>query len=177
MDARSFNRSALLAAQKLLPANATMTIADISKFPVFNQDLEKKAPLEVVTLKQQIRAADAILFSSPEHNYGISSAMKNAIDWASRPYGDNAFQGKTAGLISASVGVFGGIRGQLALRSSFVFLDVTPLNVPEVCISTAQNKFDQAGNLTDEATKKFLSSYLQLLVDTTSKRSAGNAKL
>ena len=103
----SFNRFALVAAQSLLPAGASLDIFELEGIPVYNQDLDKQPPARVVELKARVRAADAILFATPEYNYSIPGVLKNAIDWASRPYGDSAWQGKPVAVMGASVGILG----------------------------------------------------------------------
>ena len=103
----SFNRSALVAAQSLLPAGASLDVFELEGIPVYNQDLDKQPPARVVELKARVRAADAILFATPEYNYSIPGVLKNAIDWASRPYGDSAWQGKPVAVMGASVGILG----------------------------------------------------------------------
>jgi chromate reductase, NAD(P)H dehydrogenase (quinone) len=132
--------------------------------PVFNQDEEKSPPAIVTEFKKRIRAADAILIATPEYNYSVPGVLKNAIDWASRPYGDSAWNEKPVAVISASGGVLGGARAQYHLRQSFIFLNMHPLNLPEVMIAKAQEKFDANGNLTDEASKKLIQQLLQNLV-------------
>ena len=163
----SFNRMALAAAQKLVPPDAKIEIADLHGIPPFNQDDEANPAVTVVEFKKRIRAADAILFATPEYNYGVPGMLKNAIDAASRPYGDSAWNGKPAAIISASGGVLGGARAQYHLRQSFIFLNMYPLNGPEVMIAKAQEKFDASGNLQDEAAKKLITQLLQNLVDWT----------
>jgi chromate reductase len=164
---QSFNRMALQAATKLVPKDATLDIFDLHQIPPFNQDEERNPPSRVVELKKRARAADAIVFATPEYNYGPSGVLKNAIDWASRPYGDSAWDGKPVAVVSASMGIFGGVRAQYVLRQSFVFLNMYPLNQPEVMIGTASEKFDAEGNLTDETSKKLMTQLLQNLVDWT----------
>ena len=163
----SFNRLALQAAQKLTPQDTQLEIFDLHGIPPFNQDDETNPPAVVTEFKQRIRAADAILFSTPEYNYSVPGVLKNAIDSASRPYGDSAWNGKPVAIISASGGVFGGARAQYHLRQSFVFLNMYPVNLPEIMIAKAQEKFDANGNLTDEATKKLITLLLQNLVEWT----------
>jgi chromate reductase len=124
-------------------------------------------PEKVKEFKAKIKAADAILIATPEYNYSISGVLKNAIDWASRPYGDNSFKGKPVGLMSASIGILGGARAQYHLRQSFVFLDMYPLNKPEVMVAFAPQKFDRNGKLTDESTRKIIRQLLENLVDWT----------
>ncbi len=164
---KSFNRYALRAAQSLAPAETTIEIADIDGLPGFNQDDESNPPPKVVELKRQIRAADAILIVTPEYNYSIPGVLKNAIDWASRPYGDSAWQGKPVAVMGASVGTLGTARAQYHLRQSFVFLDMRAVNQPEVMIAQAHTHFDEQGNLTDETAKKLIGKLLEELVKLT----------
>ena len=160
----SFNRAALRAAQQLTPEGARIDVADIDGLPGFNQDLEREPPAKVVELKQQIRNADAILFVTPEYNYSVPGVLKNAIDWASRPYGDNSWNGKPVAVMGASVGMLGTARAQYHLRQTFVFLNMHAVNQPEVMISKAATKFDEQGNLTDETSRKLIQQLLQELV-------------
>ena len=159
----SFNKSALRAAQKLVPDGASIEIFDIDGLPGFNQDEEKNPPAKVTELKAKIRAADAILFVTPEYNYSIPGVLKNAIDWASRPYGDSAWNGKPVAVMGASVGVIGTARAQYHLRQVFVFLDMHAVNQPEVMIN-ASKSFDEQGNLTDPQTKDLIGKLLSNLV-------------
>ncbi|HEX7331037.1 MAG TPA: NAD(P)H-dependent oxidoreductase [Pyrinomonadaceae bacterium] len=163
----SYNRAALRAATQLVPEDATIDIFELDGIPGFNQDEEQNPPAKVSELKQRIHEADAILFVTPEYNYSIPGVLKNAIDWASRPYGDSAWNGKPAAIIGASVGAIGTARAQYHLRQMFVFLNMFPINQPEVMISNAQKRFDAQGNLTDEGTKEFIRQLLQSLVEWT----------
>jgi chromate reductase len=165
----SFNRYALVAAQSLLPPGVSLDIFGLDGIPAYNQDLDKQPPARVVELKARIRAADAILFATPEYNYSVPGVLKNAIDWASRPYGDSAWQGKPVAVMSASVGVFGGARAQYHLRQTFVFLNMYPVNQPEVMISGAAQRFDERGELTDEAARDLIRKLLAELVAWTTK--------
>jgi chromate reductase len=160
----SFNRAALRAAQQLVPDGVRLEIFDLDGIPPFNQDEEAHPPERVVLLKQRIRAADAILILTPEYNYSIPGVLKNAIDWASRPYGDSAWEGKPVALMGASVGAQGTSRAQYHLRQVFVFLNMYPLNRPEVMITNAAQRFDEKGNLTDEETKVHIQKLLAALV-------------
>lgn len=161
---QSFNRMALIAAQKLVPADTTLDIHDLHGIPVFNQDEEKNPVPAVTKFKAAIRAADAILFGTPEYNYSIPGALKNAIDQAARPYGDSAWAGKTVAIIGASVGVLGTARAQYHLRQTFIFLNMIAVNQPEVLIRECAGKFDAEGNLTDETAKKLIGQLLENLV-------------
>src|SRR5208283_757497 len=163
----SYNRAALRAAQELVPPGVRLEIFDLEGIPPFNQDEEGPPPERVGQFKQRIRAADAILMVTPEYNYSIPGVLKNAIDWASRPYGDNAWKGKPVAVMGASMGTLGSSRAQYHLRQVFVFIDMLPLNNPEVMISNASQKFDEAGHLIDEDTKKHIRALLEALVSWT----------
>ena len=160
----SYNRAALRVAQQNLPDGAALEIFDLEGIPPFNQDLEQQPPSRVIELKAKILAADAILLVTPEYNYSVSGVLKNAIDWASRPYGDSAWNGKPVAIMGASGGMQGTSRAQYHLRQMFVFLNMYPLNQPEVMISNAGDKFDEQGNLTDEKTREKIKQLLQALV-------------
>ena len=165
----SFNRFALVAAQGLLPPGAALDLFDLEGIPVYNQDLDKQPPARVAELKARIRAADAILFATPEYNYSIPGPLKNAIDWASRPYGDSAWQGKPVAMMSASVGILGGARAQYHLRQCFVFLNMYPVNQPEVVIANAAQRFNERGELTDEVARELIRKLLAELMAWTRK--------
>jgi chromate reductase len=160
----SFNRHALVAAQALVPAGAALEIFELEGIPPFNQDQEKQPPTRVTELKAKVRAADAILFATPEYNYSIPGVLKNAIDWASRPYGDNAWQGKPVAVMGASVGILGSARAQYHLRQCFVFLNMYPVNQPEVLIASAAQRFNERGELTDETSRELIRKLLAELV-------------
>ena len=165
----SFNRHALVAAQALVPAGAALEIFELEGIPPFNQDQEKQPPTRVTELKAKVRAADAILFATPEYNYSIPGVLKNAIDWASRPYGDNAWQGKPVAVMGASVGILGSARAQYHLRQCFVFLNMYPVNQPEVLIASAAQRFNERGELTDETSRELIRKLLAELVAWTKK--------
>jgi chromate reductase len=160
----SYNRGALRAAHQLCPEGAKIEVFELDGIPAFNQDEERKPPAKVVELKQKIRNADGILLVTPEYNYGVPGVLKNAIDWASRPYGDNAWDGKPVAIMSAAMSMGGGVRAQYQLRQSFVFLNMEAVVQPEVAIGNATERFDQEGNLKDETSKKLIAQLLQNLV-------------
>jgi chromate reductase, NAD(P)H dehydrogenase (quinone) len=170
----SFNRMALKAAQGLVPAGATLEIADLPDLPGFNQDQEKTPPAAVTELKVKIRAADAILLVTPEYNYSVPGVLKNTIDWVSRPYGDSAWKGKPVAIMGASAGVLGTARAQYHLRQTFVFLDMPVVNQPEVMIGSAAAKFDANGNLADDMAKKLIGQLLTNLCDLAKRYGAGS---
>lgn len=160
----SYNRAALRAAAALVPEGAILETFELDGIPLFNQDEDQHPPAKVVELKRRVREADAILFVTPEYNYSVPGVLKNAIDWASRPYGDSAWNGKPVAIMGASSGALGTARAQYHLRQIMVFLNMFPINQPEVMIGNAASRFDQAGNLTDETTKDFIRQLLQNLV-------------
>lgn len=163
----SYNRAALRAAKELAPSNVTIEIFELEGIPAFNQDEEGHPAEKVVKFKERIRAADAILIVTPEYNYSVPGVLKNAIDCASRPYGDSAWAGKPVAVMGASIGGLGSARAQYHLRQSFIYLNMYPLNKPEVMISNAASKFDQQGNLTDQPTRDQIRKLLDALVEWT----------
>ena len=165
----SLNKAALRAAQQLAPPAAVIEVFDIADLPLYNDDLWAggNPPARVLELKRAVRAADAILLVTPEYNYSFSGVLKNAIDWASRPYGDNAWKGKPVAIMGASGSPLGTGRAQYQLRQCFVFLEMYALNQPEVLINHANQKFDAKGNLTDEPTRERIRQMLAALIDLT----------
>ena len=167
LRSRSYNRAALHAATQLAPKGATIEIFEIDSIPPFSEDDEQNPPAKVTEMKRRIRESDAVLFVTPEYNYSIPGVLKNAIDWASRPYGDNAWSGKPTAIMGASTGGFGTARAQHHLRQVMVFLNMFPINQPEVMIGNAHERFDAEGNLTDEATREYIRRLLEGLVEWT----------
>jgi chromate reductase, NAD(P)H dehydrogenase (quinone) len=161
----SYNKGALRAAREVCPQGAKLEIYDLAGLPFFSQDEERNPHPKVAEFKQKIRAADAILIATPEYNYSIPGVLKNAIDCASRPYGDSAWAGKPVALMSASVGAFGGVRAQYHLRQCFVFLNMDCVLQPEVAIPMASQHFDAQANLTNDTSKKLIGQLLQALVE------------
>jgi len=159
----SYNRYALQAAQDLLPGDTSLSIFELAGLPFYNQDTENEVHPRVQALKLAIRSADALLFVTPEYNYSIPGVPKNAIDCASRPFGDNSWAGKPVALMGASPGMFGSARAQYHLRQVFVALNLLPLNQPEVTIGHADKVFDGQGVLTDAATRDRIRSLLDSL--------------
>ena len=160
----SYNKALLRAAMELASRYAKLEVFDLEGIPSFNQDLEAQMPEKVKEFKARIKAADAILIATPEYNYSMPGVLKNAIDWASRPYGDNSFEGKPVAVMSASIGMLGGARAQYHLRQTFVSLNMYPVNRPEVIVTFAPQKIDEKGRLTDETTRKFIRELLENLV-------------
>jgi len=161
----SYNHLAIKSAQELAPEEAILTLVELQGIPVFNQDEEDEPPAAVLEFKRQIVAADAILFATPEYNYSLPGGLKNAIDWASRPYGESAWTGKPAAVMGASIGGFGTARAQYHLRQVLVALNMPVVNQPEVMISNADQRFDQNGWLIDEPTRQLIQKLLAALID------------
>lgn len=152
----SFNRAALDFAVEHAPDGMTIqTWPRLGEIPLYNEDVREKGfPPVVEDLRGRIGEADGLLIASPEYNYSIPGVLKNAIDWASRPP-EQPFKGKPIALMGASMSAFGALRAQYHLRQSFVFLDGLVMNVPEVMIASAQDRFEE-GRLTHDATRTFI---------------------
>lgn len=153
----SFNRAALDFAVENAPDGMVIeTWQRLGEIPPYNDDIRENGfPPVVEELRQRIKEADALLIATPEYNYSMPGVLKNAIDWASRPP-EQPFKGKPIALMSASPSLFGGARAHYHLRQSFVFLDGLVMNVPEVMIAQASDRFEE-GKLTHEPTRKFVS--------------------
>lgn len=160
----SYNKALLRAAAELLPENTELEIFDLEGIPLFNQDNESQPLAKVKEFKAKIKAADAILIATPEYNYSIPGVLKNAIDCASRPYGDNSFDDKPLAIMGASIGNIATARAQYHLRQSCVFLNMHPLNKPEVMVGVVQQKMDNSGKIVDEKTREMIKSMLVNLV-------------
>lgn len=169
----SYNHFALKAAQELLPDGVALNLIELHGIPLFNQDIEMKMPAAVVELKHRILAADAILFATPEYNYSVSGVLKNAIDWASRPFGESAWTGKPAALMGASPGSLGTARAQYHLRQILVAFDMPLVNRPEVMIGNAGKCFAPDGRLTDAPTREHIEKLLHALVQLVKTQAAG----
>jgi chromate reductase len=156
----SFNSAALRTCAELMPAGMTMTYARIDDIPLFNQDVfDAGLPEPAKRFRAEVAAADGLLIASPEYNFSVTAALKNAIDWGSRAP-NQVFQDKPIALFSATTGPVGGARNQYDLRRILGQLWGHVLPRPEVFIGNAASKFDAQGRLTDEATRKFLSELL-----------------
>ena len=165
----SFNKALIQAAVYVAPSNVEIEVFDLEGIPPFNQDLENNPPPKVAEFKDKIRTADALLIATPEYNYSIPGILKNAIDWASRPKTTTPLWGKPVALMSASTGRLGGARAQYHLRQTFVFLDMHPVNRPEVMLSMAHENVDANGNLTNEQTKILIRQLIEELASWTKK--------
>lgn len=133
---------------------------NISDLPLFNQDLEANFPEQATRLKNEIVAADAVLFVTPEYNRSMPGPLKNAIDWCSRPYGKNAFAGKPAAICGASPGAIGTACSQSSLKPVLSYLDIALMGQPELYLHFTDGLIDGEGNVTNENTKKFLQKFV-----------------
>jgi chromate reductase len=171
----SYNKALLCAAAELVPKDAKLEIFGLEGIPPFNQDSENRMPQKVKEFKAKIRAADAILIATPEYNYSMPGVLKNAIDWASRPFGDNSFEDKPVAIMGASPGRIGTARAQYHLRQVCVSLNMHPINWPEVFVASAHEKIDEKGKLKDKETREIIRELLKELVAWT-RRLKGNER-
>lgn len=161
----SFNTRLLHAAQELAGEGVKIEQFDISSLPFYNQDLESSFPEEAQKLKDAIIASDGVIFFTPEYNRSIPGVLKNAIDWASRPYGQNAFAGKKVLVLGASIGPISTALAQYHLKQIMLYLDARVVGQPEFYMGPAGDKFDAEGKLIDEGTKDHLTKAIETLVN------------
>jgi chromate reductase len=158
---KSYNMMALKVAGELMPSGMKLKVTAIADLPLYNFDVQQKGfPASVERLRQEVLAADALLFASPEYNWSVSAPLKNVIDWLSRYKPAVPFENKPAAVISATQGPLGGARGQYDLRRILDGLGVQWLRKPEIFIGMAQNKFDAEGRLGDEPTRKIMTEQM-----------------
>jgi len=163
---KSYNMMALKIAGELMPPGMKLQITAIGDLPLYNFDVQQKGfPAPVNRLRDEILAADALLFASPEYNWSVSAPLKNAIDWLSRFKPAVPFENKPAAVLSATQGPLGGARGQYDLRRILDGLGVQWLRKPEIFIGMAQNKFDAEGRLLDEPTRKIMTEQMAAFRD------------
>ncbi len=166
LRAGSYNRALLRAASEVMPSGVILDVFALNDIPSYNADVQAQGdPEPVLELKRHLTEADAVLIATPEYNYSIPGVLKNAIDWASRPPKICAFRKKPVGIIGASSGESGTIRGQLAIRQVFVFLDAYVMAQPELRVTNAGRRFDETGVLIDEELRERLRVYMAALVD------------
>ncbi len=163
----SYNKALLQAVAELALEGMHIEIAKIDQIPLYNQDIEMTPPQSVHALKEKIRAADAVILVTPEYNYSVSGVLKNAIDWGSRPRGENVWDGKPCALLGASPGMFGTARAQYHLRQIVQSVNMYALNRPEVMVSQADKKFDASLRLIDEPTREKIQQQLNALMEWT----------
>lgn len=159
----SMNTGLLRAFTEHMPEGANASWADIN-LPLFNEELEANFPAAAETLRQQILAADAIVIATPEYNRGMSGGLKNAIDWASRPYGKNTWKGKRVLVCGVSVGSISAALAVYQVKQSMLHLDAQVLGQPEFMVGNGFDKFEKDGTLHDATTKEHVASALAVLL-------------
>ena len=159
----SFNRMTAKVLAALAPAELQLETIEIGQLPLYNQDLDDEhvPPAAWVAFREKVKAADALLFVTPEYNRSVPGVLKNAIDVGSRPYGQSAWEGKPGAVISVSPGAIGGFGANQHLRQSFVFLNVPAMQMPEAYIGGAASLFDKEGNITNQGTRDFLKTFIE----------------
>jgi len=163
----SYNKALIETAKELAPENVEIEIFDLAKIPLYNQDLEQSMPEPVKEFKKKIKEADAILIATPEYNRSVPGVLKNAIDWASRPHGDNSFDDKPVAVFGATGGsVVGTSAAQLHLRQIFSFLNMHPVEKPQLYITGASEKIN-GGRVVDEQTRELIKELVKALVQWT----------
>lgn len=161
----SFNRKVAKQLIKLAPDSLELEIVEIGHLPHYNEDIDQNPPKEYVEFRDKIKSADGVLFVTPEYNRSVPSALKNALDVGSRPYGKSVWNGKPGAVASVSMSAIGGFGANHILRQSMVFLNVPMMQQPEAYIGSAHTLFDDKGNLVNEDTKKFLKNYIDAYAD------------
>lgn len=156
----SFNRQLARAVERLAPEGFEFSHVRLDDLPLYNQDFDRAYPPACARLKQEVEAADALLFVTPEYNRSVPGVLKNAIDIGSRPWGSNSFAGRPAGVIGISVGQIGTALAQQHLRNTLAYLDVPTLGQPEVFLQHKEGFFDDAGAIADADTRKFLQDWM-----------------
>jgi len=156
----SINKKLALAIAKLAAGKLDLKLVDLSDLPLFNQDLEASYPAAAQRVKDEIAAADAVLFVTPEHNRSIPAALKNVIDWVARPYGTSKWNGKIGGIVGTSGGQVGTAIAQDHLRSILVAQGISLLGRPELYFIYKDGVFDADHNVTDPQAKQVLQAYV-----------------
>jgi chromate reductase len=160
----SLNRKLANALIKLAPPDFNCKELRIGDLPLYNQDDDRAQAPEVQRLKSELRAVDAVIFITPEYNRSIPGVLKNALDHASRPYGQSAWAGKPAGVIGISIGAIGTAVAQSHLRTILAYLDMPTLGQPEAYLQSKDGFFDEAGNIANGDTKKFIHGWMDKYV-------------
>ena len=156
----SLNRKLAQALIAMAPPSLALKIVEIGDLPLYNQDSEDPPPATWTDFRKAIAGSDAVLFITPEYNRSVPSALKNAIDVGSRPYGKSAWAGKPGAVISVSPGALGAFGANHHLRQSLVFLNVPAMQQPEAYIGGADKLFAEDGSISNPATKEFMTKYL-----------------
>jgi chromate reductase, NAD(P)H dehydrogenase (quinone) len=158
----SLNRMLANALIWLAPSSLKLDIVEIGQLPLYNEDLDTAAPpLPWTAFRQRIKAADAVLFVTPEYNRSVPAALKNALDIGSRPYGSSVWDRKPGAIVSSSPGAVGAFGANHHLRQSLVFLNVPAMQQPEAYIGHVDKLFDEHGKLVSDGTRKFLQDLMK----------------
>jgi chromate reductase len=165
----SINRKLAQALIKLAPDELEFREIPIKDLPLYSYDYDADYPPEGRALKEAVESVDAVLFVTPEYNRGIPGALKNAIDWASRPWGENSFTDKPAGVIGGSIGGIGTAVAQQSLRSALSFCNARQMTAPEAYIHITEGLITDAGEVTNEGTAEFLRSFMQAFLEHTTR--------
>jgi chromate reductase, NAD(P)H dehydrogenase (quinone) len=162
----SFNGTLANALISLAPSSMKLDIVEIGQLPLYNEDLETAAPPASWTaFRQRVKAADAVLFVTPEYNRSVPAVLKNAIDVGSRPYGASVWDGRPGAIVSSSPGAIGAFGANHHLRQSLVFLNVPTMQQPEGYLSHVDKLFDEQGKIVNDGTRKFLQTLMQAFAD------------
>ena len=156
----SFSRKMAVAAAKLAPESLKLDIVEIGELALYNEDAEADAPASWVRFRDQMKAAQALLFVTPEYNRSVPGVLKNAIDVGSRPYGQSVFDGKPGAVVSVSPGAIGAFGANHHLRQSLVFLNVPAMQQPEAYIGGAGSLFGEGGEITNAGTRDFIGKFM-----------------
>jgi chromate reductase len=157
----SFNRKMANALRELAPASLKLEIVEIGQLPLYNQDLDADPPVAWKEFRARVKKADGVLFVTPEYNRSVPAPLKNAIDVASRPYGQSVWDEKPAAVVSVSPGLIGGFGANHHLRQSLVFLNMPTMQQPEAYIGGVDKLFDASGKITNDGTRDFVTKFMQ----------------
>lgn len=161
----SFSRMVAKSLIAVAPRSVILEILEIGQLPMYNQDLDDSPPKEWTDFRQRLKVFDGVIFITPEYNRSVPGVLKNAIDVASRPYGQNALNGKPGAVISVSIGALGGFGANHHLRQSLVFLNMPTMPQPEAYIGDAAKLFETNGTLNNESSRNFLTKFMASFVD------------
>ena len=157
----SFNRMLANALISLAPPSMKLEIVEIGQLPLYNQDLDTDPPAPWTAFRQRVKAANAVLFVTPEYNRSVPAVLKNALDVGSRPYGSSVWDRKPGAVVSSTPGAVGAFGANHHLRQSLVFLNVPTMQQPEAYFGRVDKLFDEHGQLTSDGTRKFLQEFMQ----------------
>jgi chromate reductase len=159
LQENSLNKKLAQNLEKMAPEGTEFVYVDLGSLPLYNQDLEANYPAEAQAAKDIVAAADGVLIATPEYNRSIPGVLKNALDWVSRPWGHNTFDGKPLGIVGATIGPVGTAVAQSDLRHIAGYLNMKLMGQPELYLPTATNKFDENGSIVDDS-RELLQTYI-----------------